>query len=407
MRETVFTVFSAVLGAIIGSFLNACIHRMPRGISLDKPRRSFCPSCKRLIPWYENLPLISWLALRGKCSGCGCKISIRYFLVELLTGAVFLALWLYHGLPLAPVYWLFAALLIVATFIDIEHFIIPDEITWGGTAVGILISPFVPSLMGTTVWWHSLLLSISGAALGFGLLWLIVEGGKIAFGRIRHKFKEPASFSIRQEGEQIMLSVLDDKLPWEEIFYREKDMIVAKCEKATIAFSSSKQKPTAESCCSPKTEHSHETPVVAECDSTTESETPEARQLENTTLRFYHNRMVLEGEEISLERLDSVEGSLHMITIPREAMGFGDVKFIACIGAFLGWQAVLFTICAASIIGCVAALAGLFIARDKAGARVPFGPFLALGGAIWIFGGDKLWDWYFNIFRYSDPGVGF
>jgi leader peptidase (prepilin peptidase)/N-methyltransferase len=150
MRETVLTVFSAAMGAVIGSFLNACIHRMPRNISLGNPKRSFCPSCQRLIPWYENLPLISWLALRGKCSGCGARISVRYFLVELLTAATFLALWLYHGLPLAPVYWLFAALLITATFIDIEHFIIPDEITWGGTAAGILLSVAVPAMMLTS-----------------------------------------------------------------------------------------------------------------------------------------------------------------------------------------------------------------------------------------------------------------
>jgi leader peptidase (prepilin peptidase)/N-methyltransferase len=367
MRETVLTVFSAAMGAVIGSFLNACIHRMPRNISLGNPKRSFCPSCQRLIPWYENLPLISWLALRGKCSGCGARISVRYFLVELLTAATFLALWLYHGLPLAPVYWLFAALLITATFIDIEHFIIPDEITWGGTAAGILLSVAVPAMMLTSSRLEALGLSVAGAALGYGLLWLIVEGGKLAFGKKRHAFGEPETFFIRQEGEQIFLGVGDDKLPWEEIFSREKDQLVLECEK--VAFGE--------------------------------------RQLENATLRFYHNRLVIEGEEIPLEQIESVAGTLRAITIPREAMGFGDVKFIACIGAFLGWKAVLFTICAASIVGCVAALAGIFIARDKAGSRVPFGPFLALGGAIWIFGGDKLWDWYFGILRYGEGGIGF
>jgi leader peptidase (prepilin peptidase)/N-methyltransferase len=389
MRETVLTVFSAAMGAVIGSFLNACIHRMPRNISLGNPKRSFCPSCQRLIPWYENLPLLSWLALRGKCSGCGSRISVRYFLVELLTAAIFLALWLSHGLPLAPIYWLFAALLITATFIDIEHFIIPDEITWGGTAAGILLSVAVPALMFTSSRLEALGLSVAGAALGYGLLWLIVEGGKLAFGKLRHVFPEPVAFAIGQEGEQIMLSVSDDKLPWEEIFSREKDQIVMKCEKARIVFSAPKTLPATDSVPSAEASASQE------------------RVVENTTLRFYHNRLVLDDGEISLEQIDSVEGTLHMITIPREAMGFGDVKFIACIGAFLGWKAVLFTICAASIIGCVAALAGIFIARDRAGSRVPFGPFLALGGAIWMFGGDRLWDWYFGILRYGDGGVGF
>ena len=80
-------------------------------------------------------------------------------------------------------------------------------------------------------------------------------------------------------------------------------------------------------------------------------------------------------------------------------MGFGDVKLIAAIGAFLGWKAVLFTLCAGSIIGCVAAFAGIFLARDRTGARVPFGPFLALGAIIWMFGGEEIWNWYFGISR--------
>jgi leader peptidase (prepilin peptidase)/N-methyltransferase len=83
------------------------------------------------------------------------------------------------------------------------------------------------------------------------------------------------------------------------------------------------------------------------------------------------------------------------LVIPLEAIGFGDVKFIAAIGAFLGWQAVLFALCVGSIIGCAAALAGIFLARDKTGARVPFGPFLALGATIWLFGGEEISKSYF------------
>ena len=361
MREAVFPVFATVLGAIIGSFLNACIHRMPRGISLQNPKRSFCPSCDRLIPWYENLPLISWLALRGKCSGCGSKISVRYFLVELLTAALFLWCWMIYGLPLSPVYWLFLALLITATFIDIEHFIIPDEITWGGTVAGIALSVILPQMMETPSRVHAFLFSLGGAALGYGLLWAIVEFGKLAFGKKRHAFKTPEPFTLAQIEEKIVLTVGEESLPWEEIFSRESDQLVLECENATFG----------------------------------------DRTVSNTVLRFHHNRLIIDKEEIPLEKIESVNGTLKAIVIPREAMGFGDVKFIAAIGAFLGWQAVLFTLCAASVIGCVAALAGIFIARDKAGARVPFGPFLALGAAIWLFGGDAIWDWYFGMFGHG------
>ena len=89
--EFVFAAFAFILGSAIGSFLNVCIYRMPLDLSVNEPKRSFCPSCKYQIPWYRNLPLISWLALRGKCANCGTKISFRYFGVELLTGLLFLA----------------------------------------------------------------------------------------------------------------------------------------------------------------------------------------------------------------------------------------------------------------------------------------------------------------------------
>ena len=132
-------VFAAVLGAVTGSFLNACIHRMPRGVSLLNPKRSFCPACEKTIPWYENLPVVSWVFLRGKCSGCGAPISFRYPLVELLAAGLFLALWLKFDFPLGPAYFAFVALLLAATFIDFEHFIIPDEITLGGAALVVFL----------------------------------------------------------------------------------------------------------------------------------------------------------------------------------------------------------------------------------------------------------------------------
>lgn len=369
MRDAVFTVFAFVLGGIIGSFLNACIHRMPRNIPLGNPKRSFCPSCQKTIPWYENLPLVSWLALRGRCSGCGAKIPARYFIVELITALAFVAVWETRGLPLAPIYWVLLALLIAATFIDIEFFIIPDEITWGGTVAGVLLSLAVPEMMETTSRWSSLILSLAAAALGYGILWLIVELGKLAFGKKRHVFKETEAFSVQQEDDTIMLAVGEEKLPWEEIFsWRESDELVIECENATV----------------------------------------DERKLSETALRFRANHLQIGDEKLPLEQITVAKGRLRAITIPREAMGFGDVKFIACIGAFLGWRAVLFTIAAAAMIGCVAALGGLFLAKDKAGTRLPFGPFLALAAVIWIFAGEQIWNWYMTkSFLMLQPGSQF
>src|SRR6185295_924488 len=139
-----------IFGSIVGSFLNVCIYRMPLGQSVVSPP-SHCPHCKYSIPWFLNIPLLTWLYLRGKCKNCGAPISARYFMVELLTGITFLSCWLKFGdrsALLALVYCLFLAGLIVATFIDFEHFIIPDEITIGGIVVGILCSFAVPALHG-------------------------------------------------------------------------------------------------------------------------------------------------------------------------------------------------------------------------------------------------------------------
>ena len=355
MREAILPVFAAVIGGIVGSFLNACIYRMPRGIPLNDPRRSFCPACNCAIPWRENVPLFSWVLLRGRCSACGARIPFRYLLVEFLTAALFVVAWTRYGLPLAPVYWILLALLIAATFIDIEHFIIPDEITRGGTAAGLLLSILFPQMMQTPSRLEAFGFSLAAAAFGYGLLWLIVELGKLAFGNKRHRFEKEEPFTLRPQGDDVTLQIGDETLSWEDIFARESDELVLECASASIAGAA---------------------PV----------------------LRFRHDRMIVADEETPLEELKAITGTLRAVVIPREAMGFGDVKLIAAIGAFLGWKAVLFTLCAASIIGCVAAFAGIFLARDRTGARVPFGPFLALGATIWAFGGEEIWNWYFGIF---------
>jgi leader peptidase (prepilin peptidase) / N-methyltransferase len=358
MRDAVLAGFAAVLGAVIGSFLNACIYRLPRGISLRDPRRSFCPACGKKIPWYENLPLVSWLWLGGRCSGCRGRISVRYPLVEALTALLFLAAWSLHGLPLAPVYWVLLSLLVAATFVDIEHFIIPDTITWGGVAAGVVLSAAVPSMMGTASPVAAGLLSLGGAALGFGLLWMIVEGGKLAFGKKRHRFKEAETFEWRRDGDRADLLVGSENLRWEEIFSRESDELILECGGLAVDGGP---------------------PAPSPCRAV-----------------FRYDRLILGGSETPLDSIAVIRGTLREMVIPREAMGFGDVKFLAAIGAFLGWQAVLFVLFVSSVVGSVFGLAGILIARDRAGVRVPFGPFLALGAAVWIFGGSRFLTWYLH-----------
>ncbi len=174
-----------VFGCMIGSFLNVCIHRMPLEQSVVSPP-SHCPHCNYSIPWYLNIPLVTWLYLRGKCANCGAAISIRYFLVELLTGLTFLSCWLKFGhqsAVLALILCMFLSGLIAATFIDFEHFIIPDQITLGGIVVGFLCSFVVPALHGVTTVGASLRESFWGIAVGGGLIYAILRAGKLMFGR--------------------------------------------------------------------------------------------------------------------------------------------------------------------------------------------------------------------------------
>jgi len=319
--------------------------------------------------------------LRGRCSGCREKISERYPFVELLTVVLLAALWWKWGFPLAVVYAVFFALLIVATFIDFDFFIIPDSITLGGVAVGVALSALVPALHGAVLWWQGVLISLGGAAVGYSVLWGVVELGKTAFGRKRHRFEEPLDFAWRRDGENAVVSVGEDSLPWEQIFTRESDKLVVVAE---FVVGEREQESGGSDGATTGLQDYRTTAGVS-------SGAPANSAIHSLT--FYDNRVVMGDKEIALETLESVTGKVREITIPREAMGFGDVKFLAAIGAFLGWHAILFVIFAASIIGCFAALAGMFIARDRSGVRVPFGPFLALGAVLWV-----LWAHSYRVF---------
>jgi leader peptidase (prepilin peptidase)/N-methyltransferase len=151
----------AIFGAAAGSFLNVVIYRLPRGFSVRRPSRSACPSCGRKLLWRENVPLLSYLFLRGRCGGCGTKISPRYPLVESMTAALFVAVFLHFELTFATLYYCaFIAALVAVTFIDLDFRLIPDAISFPGLAVGVFFSPFVPGL--------GILSSLEGVAVGGG-----------------------------------------------------------------------------------------------------------------------------------------------------------------------------------------------------------------------------------------------
>jgi len=166
--------FIFIIGAMTGSFLNVCIVRLPLEKSIVFPG-SHCMACRTPIPWYDNIPLISWLVLGGRCRACKEKISFRYWLVELLTAVSFLLLYRqfsqhHHIQPVLGPYLVMVSGFIVATFVDLEHRIIPDEVSIGGIIVGVALSLFVPQLHGTP----SPFLGV-----GYSLLGLVVGGGTI------------------------------------------------------------------------------------------------------------------------------------------------------------------------------------------------------------------------------------
>ena len=170
MTPAPYPVFEAVLvglmGLIIGSFMNVCIYRLPRGLSPVRPRSS-CTSCGHQIAWHENIPIASYIALGGRCAGCGASISLMYPIIEGLTGLVFLGAYVLYGPSLALIARLiFGCAMIVLFVIDLQHKILPNVITLPGVVVGLLLS----ELAGPG--WKD---SIIGLVAGGGVLWGIAE----------------------------------------------------------------------------------------------------------------------------------------------------------------------------------------------------------------------------------------
>ena len=158
-----------LFGMCIGSFMNVCIYRLPRSKSIIKPRRSFCPSCETKIKFYDNIPVLSYLFLKARCRNCHTSIPFRYPLVEIMAGLVAVCTVLEFGITIdALIYYAFIASLVVITYIDIDHQIIPDVITLPGIPIFLLSSLLIPSV--------TLLDSVLGLLVGGGTLLLIAWG---------------------------------------------------------------------------------------------------------------------------------------------------------------------------------------------------------------------------------------
>jgi leader peptidase (prepilin peptidase) / N-methyltransferase len=188
-------ILALLLGFVIGSFLNVCIHRWPRGRSVVKPR-SHCVRCRKMIAWYDNIPLVSYVVLGGACRHCGRKISLRYPTVELFTGALFFFFVYTLGVTLVALKMcVLAAILIGLLFSDLEKRILPDELTLGGTVLGLIFAVFVPVpqptasgllwLVGINV--HGRSEWIAESALGTFIPAFFLYGGGWLYYKLRHR----------------------------------------------------------------------------------------------------------------------------------------------------------------------------------------------------------------------------
>jgi leader peptidase (prepilin peptidase)/N-methyltransferase len=343
-----------IFGCMVGSFLNVCIHRMPLGQSVVSPP-SHCPHCKYSIPWFLNIPLVTWVVLGGKCKNCGAPISVRYFLVEMLTGAFFLNCWRFFGHQsawLALVYCVLLAGFIAATFIDFEHFIIPDEITFGGMVVGFVCSVFLPSLHEQTAIMGGVRESLLGIGVGAGIIYFILRMGKLLFGRQRIAF--PADTKIIFS--ETCMHLPDKDIPYEELFYRKSDVIVV---------------------------HARTVELPDRC-------------YKDVLVQLSPEKLRIGDEEFNPETVPHLEAVSAEVVLPREAMGLGDVKFMGAIGAFLGWQATIFSLMVSSIIGSLVGIALILARKREWSSRLPYGPYIAVAAVIWIFGGKHLWEKLFS-----------
>ena len=369
-----------VMGACIGSYLNVVIYRWPReDLSVTEPARSFCPICRSDIPWFRNIPIVTWILQRGKCAECRAPIAFRYVFVEILTAVLFLTGWyifVTNHTPISPVAAALVAvlsvLLICIAWIDADLMVVPVDFCWWGMGAGLLgacLDPTLVTLDGepqSIHWWQGGVQALYGMALGWGGLAFVVYLGKKLMGIKRFEFSQAHEWYLREpESEEEQLCFVlkmprkdvegefeEDMYAWGDLFFRDYDRL--EIEGHGIL--------------------------------------KDGERTKATRIVISREMVQMGGEEYSIADMKSLEGKATRVMIPREAMGDGDPPLLGLIGAFIGWHGVVFALFAA----CIFAILWAIPARIGFGRQLPFGPFLALGGAAWIFGGWILWEWYFE-----------
>ena len=360
-----WTLELTLMGLLVGSFLNVVIYRMPLGKSVVRPP-SHCPNCEYRIPIWLNLPIISWIQLRGRCAQCHAPISPRYLVVEAITGAAFLMTWLAWG-HVHPgqagalcVLW---AGLIAATWIDLEHYIIPDEITLGGVGAGFILSALAPALQGVETAVLAMRRSGIGAVVGALVVYAVLRFGKLLFGRLKIALEPGSRVVFHETG--VLLP--EGNVPYEEIFYRPSDAVVCHGERVELSTRSYANQPV--------------------------------------RLELLRNppRLRIGNETMNAEEEPWMAVVTKQITVPREAMGMGDVKLMAGIGAFLGWEATVFSLLGSALLGSVVGLGLIAIGRRDWQSRLPYGPFIAVAAVIWQLAGHSLTHWWiFDIMKIQE-----
>lgn len=343
--------FFALFGACVGSFLNVVIYRLPRGMSVNEPRRSFCPQCKAPIPWYLNLPVISYLMLRGRTACCGRHYTARYCVVELVCALLFAAVAWYFctdDIITQLLLCVWVALMLACFCIDWELMVVLPGLTLLAAVAGLGISLLSPWFSGEGIEpLQGLMSSCSGAFGGFLLFRLVAVAGKLMFGRKQQAFDAPQEWVLHQaaDGEDVELLISGERLLWSELFMEAGNRFTL-------------------------------TAGVVENQAAGAGD-----------LVFTVDSLTLpDGTKLSLEEHDELRGTCRGYAARKAAMGSGDAWLALAIGALCGWQGVVFALVGGSFIGLGAAA----VARIGRGTPMPFGPALIAAAFIWLFYGTEL-----------------